>query len=308
MRGLKNAWLANLKSRLVLLEVARRIVQFFFLILLNSAIFGLLAVPLILPILLPSGSPFKIAGEAMSLLQKMMYDSLFPLLPLASILLFGVLTGRALCGWICPMGLVQDMLAIHETKRFKVSPEAHKSFIGVKYVILGLTLLISASLSLAQFSESGRIYRETLGLFAQAPFNVLSPSDTLFAVLPRLLSALSLSIYFGLEYFNITPLLIARLVILIAILFLAAYIPRAWCRYMCPQGALLALVSRFSLPGLRRDIVRCIKAGCRICEEKCPMKVPILKSPREKITDPECIYCLRCVAACPTKAIKPIFP
>ncbi|MEM2457220.1 MAG: 4Fe-4S binding protein [Candidatus Bathyarchaeia archaeon] len=308
MRGLKNAWLANLKSRLVLLEGARRIVQFFFLILLNSAIFGLLAVPLVLPILLPSGSPFKIAGEAMSLLQKMMYDSLFPLLPLASILLFGVLTGRALCGWICPMGLIQDMLAIHETKRFKVSPEAHRSLIGVKYVILGLTLLISASLSLAQFSESGKIYREMLGLFAQAPFNILSPSDTLFAVLPRLLSALSLSIYSGLEYFTITPLLIVRLVILIAILFLAAYIPRVWCRYMCPQGALLALVSRFSLLGLRRDIVRCTKIGCRICEEKCPMKVPILKSPREKITDPECIYCLRCVAACPTKAIKPIFP
>ncbi|MEM1997079.1 MAG: 4Fe-4S binding protein [Candidatus Bathyarchaeia archaeon] len=308
MRGLKNAWLANLKSRLVLLEGARRIVQFFFLILLNSAIFGLLAVPLVLPILLPSGSPFKIAGEAMSLLQKMMYDSLFPLLPLASILLFGVLTGRALCGWICPMGLIQDMLAIHETKRFKVSPEAHRSLIGVKYVILGLTLLISASLSLAQFSESGKIYREMLGLFAQAPFNILSPSDTLFAVLPRLLSALSLSIYFGLGYFTITPLLIARLAILIAILFLAACIPRAWCRYMCPQGALLALVSRFSLPGLRRDIVRCTKAGCRICEEKCPMKVPILKSSREKITDPECIYCLRCVAACPTKAIKLVFP
>ena len=308
MKKVKNTLIANLRSRLVLMEVARRITQIFFLILLNSAIFGLSAVPLVLPILLSSGLPFKISGEAISVLQKMIYDSMFPLLPLASVLLFGALTGRALCGWICPMGLIQDILMVGETKKFTVSPETHRSLIGVKYVILGLTLLISASLFLAQFSVGGIIYREMLGLFAQAPFTILSPSDTLFAVLPRLLSALSLSVYFGFEYFTITPLLIARLTILIAILFLAARIPRVWCRYLCPQGALLALVSRFSLLGLKRDIVRCTRVGCRVCEEKCPMRVPILKSPREKITNPECIYCLRCVAACPTKAIKPAFP
>ncbi|MEM2321572.1 MAG: tyrosine-type recombinase/integrase [Candidatus Bathyarchaeia archaeon] len=49
--------------------------------------------------------------------------------------------------------------------------------------------------------------------------------------------------------------LIARLAILITVLFLAARILRVWCRYLCPQGALLALVSRFSLLGLKRDIV-----------------------------------------------------
>lgn len=308
MRHLRKTLLANLKSRFVLMETARRIVQFFFLILLNSAIFGLSIVPLVLPILLSSGLPFRIAGEAISVLQKMIYDSLFPLLPLASVLLFGVLTGRALCGWICPMGLIQDILAVDKTKKFTISPEAHRSYIGLKYFILGLILLISTSLFLAQFSREGRVYRETLGLFAQAPFNPLNPSDTLFAVLPRLLSNLSISLYIGFEHLNITPLLIVRLIILIALLFLAAYVPRVWCRYLCPQGALLALVSRFSLLGLRRDIVRCIRVGCRLCEEKCPMKVPILKLPREKITDPECVYCLRCVAACPTKAIKPVFP
>ncbi|MBS7623971.1 4Fe-4S binding protein [Candidatus Bathyarchaeota archaeon] len=308
MKSLKSVMSVTLRSRFIIFEVVRRIMQFFFLIFLNSAIFGLSAIPLVLPILLPSGLPYRIAGEALSAIQKMIYDSVFPLLPLASIILFSVLTGRALCGWVCPMGLIQDILAAGETRKFVISPKTHKSLIGLKYFILGLILLISVSLSLAQLSVAGRVYREMLGLFAQAPFNVLSPSDTLFAALPRLLSAILISISLGFEYLTITPLLIIRLVILIAILFLAVRIPRAWCRYVCPQGAFSALISRFSLLGLRRDIVRCRKVGCRMCEEKCPMNVPILKLSAEKITDPECIYCLRCIAACPVKAIKPKFP
>ncbi|HIE14323.1 TPA: 4Fe-4S ferredoxin, partial [Candidatus Bathyarchaeota archaeon] len=44
------------------------------------------------------------------------------------------------------------------------------------------------------------------------------------------------------------------------------------------------------------------------CVEACPMNIRILDLPWEKFTDPECIFCLRCVMACPTKAIKPKFP
>lgn len=300
--------LSALKSPFVLVEVARKIVQFSFLALLGSAIMGLPLIPLTLPILFSSGLPNRVVEEALSVMQKMIYDAVFPWLPIASILIFGVLSGRALCGWICPLGFIQDVLALGRTKKIHVSSKTHRSLIGVKYVILTLTLLTSISLSLAQFSKDGQLYRRMLGPFAQAPFTSLSPSDTLFSVLPRFLLNLSLSMQLGFNYLIITPLLVLRLIILIAVLFLAAYVPRAWCRYLCPQGALSAIVSRFSLLGLRRDPVRCIRAKCHICEDRCPMKVPILSLPRDKFADPECIYCLRCVTACPTKAIKPIFP
>lgn len=307
MKTARRGLLVNLKSTFIVVEILRKIIQITLLVLFNSAAFGISAVPLILPILLSSGLPFRVVDEALSVIQNMIYDAIFPFLPLASILIFGILTGRALCGWACPLGLVQDILAIGKIKNITVSPKTHRSLIILKYVILGLTLLVSISLSLAQFSESGRIYREMLGVFAQAPFTSLSPSDTLFAVLPRFFMNIPFYIYFGFDYSFLTPLLIARIIILIVVLFIAAYVPRAWCKYLCPQGAFSALVSRFSLLGLRRDPVRCVRARCHICEDSCPMKVPILSLPREKFTDSECIYCLRCVTACPSKAIKPKF-
>jgi len=70
----------------------------------------------------------------------------------------------------------------------------------------------------------------------------------------------------------------------------------------------MALLYRFSFLGLKRDPVKCTKVGCRECVEVCPMMVPILNLPWEKFTDPECIYCLKCVEACSTKAIRPKFP
>jgi len=308
MKAIKKSLTANLKSTFALVEIFRKIVQFSLLILFNSAIFGLAAIPIALPILFSSGLPFRIVDETLSVMQKMIYDAIFPLLPLASILIFGALIGRAPCGWACPLGLIQDILAAGRAKKITVSSKTHKSLVNIKYVVLGLALLTSISLSLAQFSDRGRMYREILGSFAKAPFTSLSPSDTLFAVIPRLLMNLSLSFYIGFDYSLITPLLVTRIIVLIAVLFLAAYVPRAWCRYLCPQGAFSALISRFSLLGLKRDPVRCVRAKCHICEDICPMKVPILSLPRDKFADPECIYCLRCVTACPTKAIKPKFP
>ncbi|MEM2431019.1 MAG: 4Fe-4S binding protein [Candidatus Bathyarchaeia archaeon] len=308
MKVLGKSLTANLKPTFIVVEIFRKIVQLLFLLLLNSAIFGLAAIPLTLPILFSSGLPFRVVDEALSVMQKMIYDAVFPFLPLASILIFGALTGRFLCGWACPLGLIQDILAAGKTKKITISPKTHKSLINAKYIILGLILLMSASLSLAQFNERGRIYREMLGSFAQAPFTSLSPSDTLLAVIPRLFVSISLAPYYGFDYSLITPILVTRIIILVAVLFSAAYVPRAWCRYLCPQGAFSALVSRFSLLGLKREPVRCVKARCHVCEDVCPMKVPILSLPREKFTDPECIYCLRCVTACPTKAIKLKFP
>lgn len=304
MKKIKHNLPVNLKSPFIIVEAARKIVQILFFAIFGLALWRSPVIPLALPILFSSGLPFRTIEEALSLIQEMIYEFIFPWLPLASITIFGVLTGRLLCGWICPMGFIQDVLMLSKRESLAVSYKTHKSFTSTKYVILGITLLISISLSLSQFSARGEIYRTYFGVFAQAPFTAISPSDTLFSIIPRLL----IDVYFVPIYELISPLLIARLTILIAVLVLAIYIPRAWCRYLCPQGAFLALVSRFSFLGLRREPVKCIKARCHICEDVCPMKVPLLSLDWEKIDDPECIYCLRCVTSCPTKAIKPKFP
>jgi len=144
-----------------------------------------------------------------------------------------------------------------------------------------------------------------LGAFAPAPFNALSPADTLFAIVPRMILDVR---YANFDVLMSGILFWARLVIMAIVLVLAVYVPRSWCRYLCPHGAALAFLNRFSFLGLKRDPLKCTKAGCRTCVEVCPMKVPILDLPWEKFTDPECIYCLKCAEACTTKAIKPKFP
>jgi len=259
-------------------------------------------------------------GDALGALQYMVYLLVPPLLALASIFLASIVVGRAFCAWACPFGFAQDILELMKKRHTKVSPRTHNDMIKVKYIVLAATMLISGMLALS-VSTGFEGYKEALGVFAIAPFNALSPADTLFAVVPRTISDVRYALPVLFEkpttdvagtifsaIASVQALFWARLLILALTLALALYVPRGWCRYFCPQGAFSALLMRFSFLGLRRDPVRCSRVGCRDCVEACPMLVPILDEPWEKFTHPECIMCLKCVDACSTTAIKPKFP
>jgi len=303
------------------LQTLRTIVQFLSFFLFNALFLGLGPLPILLPVTGLLGVPTKTVGEAFGSLQYMLYSLIPPLLALASIFIAAIILNRAFCAWACPFGLVQDMLTLVKKRHARVSPRTHDQMIYVKYLVLTATILISGTLAASVSAGIGRSYREALGPFASAPFNALSPADTLFAVVPRTV----LDARYALMDLLATPeadvsgdilsslgsvsaLFWARLMILALTLALVLYVPRGWCRYVCPQGAFSALFSRFSFLGLRRDPVRCSKAGCRDCVDVCPTLVPILEEPWEKFTHPECIMCLKCVDACSTKAIKPKFP
>ncbi len=292
------------------IETARKITQFLSIILFNAGLFGVGSWPILLPVMYTLGIQQKTVGDAFAMLQWMLHDLVFPWLPLASFLLVAVFLGRALCGWVCPFGLVQDLLGYVKKKRMELSMRTHDLLVNVKYVILGIILLISVTLALSLATGVIQGYKAALGALAPAPFSALSPADTLFAVLPTMVSALGNTSLDALAagILVVRPLLWARLAIMVTILVLAVYIPRSWCKYLCPHGAALAFLNRFSFLGLKRDPLKCTKAGCRTCVEVCPMYVPILDLPWEKFTDPECIYCLKCADACTTKAIKPKFP
>jgi len=311
---------ARIKKLFFRIETLRKITQFSFFMLFNAVVFGLGPWPILLPIIGLLGTPSKTVGDALGALQLMLFEVTFPWLALASIFVAAIFLGRALCGWVCPFGFVQDLLTYVKKRHTEVTPRTHRDLVKVKYIVLAVILFVSGTLavSLAMGRES---YKQALGVFAQAPFNTVSPADTLFAVMPRI----ALEIRYGVPQLlekpadeiyasigntitSLQPLLLARLLIMGFIIGLAVYVPRGWCRYFCPQGAVSALFNRFSFLGLRRDPVRCTKAGCRDCVQVCPTLVPILDLPWEKFTHPECIYCLKCVDACSTKAIKPKFP
>ncbi len=293
--------------RLVLLEVVRRGVQLGLFVLFSAGLWGLAATPLLLPILIPSSTPGRVVGNAFSVMEHMLSEGLAPLLPLAAFIIICSLFGRALCGWACPFGLVQDILRHAKRRPFEVAAHTHRSAVKLKYYVLGACLLVSGTLAISLAAGVGEDYKKALGYFALGPFTVLSPAETLFSLLPGLLVELVEQKPDPRAFMSNLPWFFwARLLVMVSVLVLVAYVPRGWCRYLCPVGALSAVFSRFSLLGLRINTVRCDRCGA--CVRTCPMMVRLLEQSPEKISDPECIYCLRCVAACPHGAIRPRFP
>jgi len=295
-------------------QTARWISQLFFFFLLNAIILGVIPVPIVLPILQSSGTPQKTVGDAFAAIQNLLYQAIFPWIPLAAFLLVGVFLGRATCSWVCPFGFVQEMLGYFKRRHISMALRTHQQMIYVKYVILAIIVLLSSILGASLALGIGEGYRSALGGFGEAPFNFVSPADTLFGIIPKMALDLRYALYAQSIYdilggiSSLSLLFWVRVAILGAVIALAVYIPRSWCRYFCPHGAALALLNRFSFLGLKREAIKCTKAECRECVEVCPMKVRILDLPWEKFTDPECIYCLKCVDACHTKALKPKFP
>ena len=316
----KKVGASQLRNSVFRIETARKITQFLCFLLFNAIVFGLQPWPLLLPVLHSIWTPQKTIGDAFSSLQLMLYEVTFPWLPIAAFLLTAVILGRATCGWMCPFGFIQDLLGYIKRKHSEVSSRTHNDMIKVKYGVLLIVLFISGSLSVLLATGMGQSFERALGAFASAPFDILSPANTIFATLPEIVLETRYAIPYwfetGGDIFGAIineilskPIVFwVQLTIVLGVVVLGMYIPRSWCRYFCPHGAALAFLNRFSFLGLERDPVKCTKAGCRACIEVCPMKVPILELPWEKFTDPECIYCLKCVTACTTKAIKPKFP
>jgi polyferredoxin len=87
----------------------------------------------------------------------------------------------------------------------------------------------------------------------------------------------------------------------VAVIGAVAVVDRAWCRYLCPVGAMYAPMNMFSASDIRFDEKACIH--CQRCIKACPMAI----NPKEDKRDPECIRCLRCIDACPVKAQKLTF-
>ena len=304
----------SIKTRILRFQTLRFISQLFFFIILNAALFGVAPTSLVLPVLNSSGTTQKTIGDAFAAMQTQFYQAIFPWIPIAAFLIFAVFLGRATCGWICPYGFLQDVLGVFKRKHTEFSPRAHEQFLNIKYAILAIAIIIVILLGITTATGVGTGYKDTLGFFGEAPFNFFSPADTLLAIIPKmaldaqyaLLQESFTTVLGGIASWSL--LLWVRFAILAVVIAFAVYTPRSWCRYLCPHGAILAFLNRFSFLGLKRTAIQCTKATCRECVKVCPMRVPILDLPWEKFSDPECIYCMKCVDACSTKAIKPTYP
>ncbi len=220
------------------------------------------------------------------------------------LLLAALLLGRAWCGWLCPLGTLIEWTSPAPTA---AGARPTSGWRRAKYLLLllilfsalwgGLTLLILDPLT---------IFVRGMGtVVLPALTSLVTAVETALYRIPALrggLGAFDAAVRGALLTYEPTytsgALAIAALLGGIGALNLVA--PRAWCRYACPLGGLLGLVSKVSW--LRRRVSdACV--GCHACEKACPLGTVDGKAGFAS-DSAECTLCLDCAPVCPTNAIS----
>lgn len=201
----------------------------------------------------------------------------FSLYAAGALLLFGLALGRLVCGWLCPFGLVQDLLHRVHTPKLTAIPGDHYARLLKYAVLLVLVLLLPAAL-------------ERAGVGTPWFCQWLCPSGTLMAALP--LAAVDAGIRGALG-----GLFTWKLLLLLAILAFSLLWFRPFCKYLCPLGAIYGLCNKLAMYKMSVNEQACVKCGA--CAKACPMQVPMPAQPNHY----ECIRCGKCKNACSQQAI-----
>jgi len=198
-----------------------------------------------------------------------------PLYVLGTLLLFGLLLGRAICAFLCPFGLVQDLL--HKVPSPKLRKNRMTRWLSLlKYVVLVVFVVLLPL-----------YFLWTSGVGTPAFCKYLCPMGTLQAGIPLVLSHAGLRAITG-------ALFQWRLIWLGVLLVAGIFIFRPFCRFLCPLGAIYSFFNKHALFGIKVNAHKC--TGCRACVKKCKMDVL-------EINDRECIRCNDCRPACKHNAI-----
>ncbi|OLS25904.1 MAG: putative electron transport protein YccM [Candidatus Heimdallarchaeota archaeon LC_3] len=286
----------------------RHLVQLFFFILLNSAFLGITAIWLVLPINQPP-TPFSISDGALYSLTVQAINLVFPFIPIASFFIIGSLMGKTLCGWVCPMGFAQDILTLISPFRKRYPTKTtNESWSDVAKLFALVMIFFSFFIGFAKLigGDEGLFnIKESFGTLADDPLAIFDPAATLFAYFPYMIQSgnyptLDAGFINILGNFDVLVFWVKLTLLFIAII-LPMFYPRAFCRYICPTGAVMSPISKHSLIGMNRNIALCNQ--CLACEIICPMGVRLLDHP-ERLRDPLCINCLDCVHVCDTGALS----
>lgn len=188
----------------------------------------------------------------------------------AAILGVSFVMKKGFCGWICPIGTLSQYVWMAGEKvfgrNFRIGPFTDISLRSLKYLLLGLFLFL-------------------IGI----------------AMPPNMMALFFIADYYKivdvrmLKFF--TEMTLLTMWVLIAFGALSLLYKNFWCRYLCPYGALLGLLGRFSPFKVRRDEKKCIH--CHACTQQCPALIDVEN--KAVVKSEECFGCLTCVSRCPAE-------
>ena len=198
---------------------------------------------------------------------------------LGILLLFGVVLGRTICSWLCPLGLIQELLNKIPTPKLRKS-RVTRALSWLKYVLLAVFVI-------ALPLWYGLRYDLPLPGFCK----YICPAGTFEGAMGLLSNTMPANT----GYFSMLGILFTRkFVIMLVIGLTCIFCYRAFCRFLCPLGAIYGLFNRFNIIGVKVDQSRCNHCGA--CVQGCGMDV-------RRVGDHECINCGKCMDVCNQGAI-----
>ncbi|MBQ8545497.1 MAG: 4Fe-4S binding protein [Clostridia bacterium] len=214
--------------------------------------------------------PGAIGSCPLGALQNSIGDHKYSFYALGIIFLYALMFGRFICGWLCPFGLVQDLLHKIKTPKLKKSPVT-RALSYLKYVILVLFVFVFAPIG---------VYPAFCKFIC--PAGIL---EAAFGILPQDTELLT----------QLGPLFTWKFTLFICFVVICIFVYRAFCRFICPMGAIYGIFNKISFFGIKLEKSKC--TSCGRCITKCKMDI-------RHVGDHECISCGDCIDVCPTKAIS----
>jgi polyferredoxin len=188
---------------------------------------------------------------------------------LIAFLLISAVAKKSFCSWLCPVGTLSEYLGKLGEKIFKRRLRVPRwldiPLRGLRYLLLGFFVYLIGTMSAAMLQE-----------FMQTPYGLIVDVKML---------------NFFRDIGETSAIVIAALVIL------SVLVENIWCRYLCPYGALMGLVSLLSPLKIRRNAEACI--DCGKCMRACPACLKV--NQLVEIRSVECTACMECVAICPSE-------